>query len=285
MYYLSSTNPFQNGRTFESLADAKRTADNLAASEPNSPFDVLAFVDRDSYRVVYSPPISQTSPANLGTYCKFVPRSTTTNTENTTMHDTTTTNTENTTMHDPTTNNNSHKTAIARRKPSAPAKWICGEGLWFHSSLLDFGCGRSVDAAYYASQGFAARKVDPYWTSGETCYPDGNAIDDGAVEHRANYDVITCTYVLNVIECWVDRDAVLHRIHDLLADHGTAYIAVRADVKEAHTTKTGTWQAPIRIGNTNPGKGDFMPVHETPGFHMYELTRDDLANAYAYVAE
>ena len=183
------------------------------------------------------------------------------------------------------TTNNAHKTAIARRAPSSPAKWVCGDGLWFHSSILDYGCGRSVDAEYYASQGFSARKVDPYWTSGETCYPDGKAIDDGAVEHRADYDVVTCTYVLNVIECWVDRDAVLHRIRDLLADHGTAYVAVRADVKEAHTTQRGTWQAPIRIGNTNPGKGDFMPVHECSGFHMYELTREDLANAYTYVAE
>ena len=75
MYYISSTNTFQNGRAFDSLAEAKQTADRLAASEPNSPFDVIALVDRERYRVVYSPRNSRTSPANVGTYLKFVPRS------------------------------------------------------------------------------------------------------------------------------------------------------------------------------------------------------------------
>ena len=72
MYYLSSQNTFQNGRTFDSLAEAKKTADQLAASEPNPPFDVIALVDRDTFRVVYSPQTSW-GPANVGTYYKKFP--------------------------------------------------------------------------------------------------------------------------------------------------------------------------------------------------------------------
>ena len=197
------------------------------------------------------------------------------------MNDTTTTNQESTTMTD--TTNNAHKTAIARRKPSAPAKWICGDGLWFHSSILDYGCGRSVDAHYYASVGMFddVRRYDPYHTLGLIVDRDGFA----PFEDVGEYDVVTCTYVLNVIEDDDERDSVLAGIRALLKPGGTAYIAVRNDVKTAHTTQRGTWQAPIRIRNINPGLGDFMPVHETPGFHMYELTREDLANAYTYVAE
>jgi SAM-dependent methyltransferase len=191
-----------------------------------------------------------------------------------------------------TPNNNSHKTAIARRAPSAPAKWICGEGIWSHSTairrhwrstLLDFGCGRSVDAEHYASVGRFddVRRYDPYHTVGLIVDLDGFA----PFEDLGDYDVVTCTYVLNVIEDDDERDSVLDSIRALLKPGGTAYIAVRADVKAAHTTQRGTWQAPIRIGRIHPGQGDVIPVYECSGFHMYELTRDDLADVYTYVAE
>ena len=72
MYRLSSTNALQNGRTFDSLAEAKQTADRLSASQPDTPFDVIAFVDRDSFRVVYSPSTCRAFEANVGTYRKGV---------------------------------------------------------------------------------------------------------------------------------------------------------------------------------------------------------------------
>ena len=66
MYRISSTDTFHHGRTFDSLAAAKQFADRRSEKQPGTPFDVVALVDREYFRVAYSP----TGDAKLGTYKK-----------------------------------------------------------------------------------------------------------------------------------------------------------------------------------------------------------------------
>lgn len=54
MYKIISSDSWFNQMTFLSLALAKEKAD-LAAKDSCSAVDVLAFVDRDTFRVVYTP--------------------------------------------------------------------------------------------------------------------------------------------------------------------------------------------------------------------------------------
>ena len=69
-YWLSTTDFSQNGRTFDSLADAKKTADRLSNSRPNTAYDVCAFVDRGSFRLVYTPATCRAGKAHRGAYVK-----------------------------------------------------------------------------------------------------------------------------------------------------------------------------------------------------------------------
>lgn len=115
----------------------------------------------------------------------------------------------------------SHKTAIRRTKISAPMKHLCDAGLLF-GRMLDYGCGRGFDADQ-----FGMEKYDPYFCSS---LPEGK------------FDVITCNYVLNVLEHDVQIESVLKKIRGLLKDNGVAYIAVRRDVKQDGYTNKMTYQ-------------------------------------------
>ena len=79
--------------------------------------------------------------------------------------------------------------------------------------------------------------------------------------------IITCIYVLNVIESAEERAELCERIISLLDDCGTAYIAVRNDVAalNGHTSK-GTWQ-----GLVVPPK-PFGLIRKTAGYCLYSHT-------------
>lgn len=115
----------------------------------------------------------------------------------------------------------SHKTAIRRTKISSPMQHLIKEGLLF-GTMLDYGCGRGFDAEQLKMD-----KYDPYFFIE---YP------------TRRYDVITCNYVLNVLEHDVEIDVVLKKIRTLLNDNGIAYITVRRDVKKDGYTQHGTYQ-------------------------------------------
>lgn len=108
--------------------------------------------------------------------------------------------------------NRTHKTAIARNKPSKPMAWLFGNGYVHHKrDKLDYGCGKGFDA-----DNFSMDKYDPHF------YP---------TEPVKQYDLITCNYVLNVIPDEFSRNQVVRDIQKLLNDNGHAYISVRCDVK------------------------------------------------------
>jgi len=139
----------------------------------------------------------------------------------------------------------SHRTAISRSRPSAPAKLLSDMGLLV-GRKLDYGCGRGKDAEVFGMERF-----DPHYA------PD---MPDGL------FNTITCIYVLNVIEDPEVRDHVLDAIRSKLAEGGRAYITVRNDLAALRgRTSTGTWQGHIVL--------DLPVVKKTSMFVTYLLNQ------------
>jgi hypothetical protein len=141
--------------------------------------------------------------------------------------------------------NNSHKTAIARSAPSIPAQYainILRPQLGFNS-ILDWGCGRGRDLAYYKKQ-LGARLCDGYDPYYLPKIPIGR------------FDFATCSYVLNVMNL-DERKTVLQSIKNKLVDGGHVLIAMRP-IKEiernshswrkhedGYITSRGTFQSAV----------------------------------------
>jgi len=124
---------------------------------------------------------------------------------------------------------NSHKTAIGRTKPSAPARLLVSRGLVSQSGpVLDYGCGRGFDATYYGWDRF-----DPFY------YPD-------VFYFEGAYQTVLCSYVLNTLGRGKEK-GVLVRIRSLLAPNGVAYITVRRNLKKDGFTSKGTYQRIVRL--------------------------------------
>jgi hypothetical protein len=139
--------------------------------------------------------------------------------------------------------NKSHKTALHRKQPSAPARKLVEKKL-ITGRTLDYGCGHGTDADTYGWE-----KYDPYF------FPD---------RPQGLFDTVLNTFVLNVIPDISQREAVLSDIAAYLAHNGSAYITVRAD-KEALNgwTSIGTWQGLIVL--------PLPVVCKTSGYVTYEM--------------
>jgi len=116
--------------------------------------------------------------------------------------------------------NTPHKTAISRKSPSVPMRYIAKLNL-LSGRTLDFGCGKGFDAKYFKMEAY-----DPYFKPEK---PTGK------------FDTITCNYVLNVVDKEKEKE-ILSQIKSLLSDQGIAYITVRRDIKKEGFTSKGTYQ-------------------------------------------
>ena len=143
---------------------------------------------------------------------------------------------------------NSHKTAIGRKKPSAPARWLAIRG-YAQGRILDYGCGRGFDADWYHWD-----KYDPYYFP-KVPHDNGYNV----------YDTIMCAYVLNTLtKPW--ETLVLTYIKWLLAPGGKAYITIRRNVKKVGYTSKGTYQRNVKLR---------LPIiHETSDYCIYVLSAD-----------
>jgi hypothetical protein len=117
----------------------------------------------------------------------------------------------------------SYKTAISRSNPSAPLRYLEKMGL-IKGRVLDYGCGRGADGRYLTSKSISTDSYDPHWSP-------------ISLEGR-QYDVILCTYVLNVLEK-KDERSIIKKIRQRLAPNGKAYISVRRDIKTDGPTSRG----------------------------------------------
>ena len=109
----------------------------------------------------------------------------------------------------------SYKTAIHRKKMSAPMRWYKENHMLF-GDVLDFGAGQDVHK--YA-------KYDPYY------YPDPWPLQN-------KWHVVTCNYVFNVIENVETRREVLRAIKSLVKPYGYALVAIyRRSKRDTLTTK------------------------------------------------
>jgi DNA phosphorothioation-associated putative methyltransferase len=143
------------------------------------------------------------------------------------------------------------KTAISRKKLSRPMQYLLDSGKLSSGRILDFGCGRGDDVTRLQAQGLDIEGYDPNHCQSK--------LDNGY------YDVITCNYVLNVIESEEVRASVLNTIKSLLTYNGVAYITVRDDREYLKgTTSKGTWQGLVELDLpiTKASKGSYV---------MYEL--------------
>lgn len=152
-----------------------------------------------------------------------------------------------------------HLTAIARKKPSAPMMFLWGiNRLQPDRVILDYGCGKGKDVEWMKSIGRMAFGYDPHYAP--------NTIQNG----MANcYDIITCNFVLNVIESSNERESTILHIKGLLRHGGHAYVAIRADKAKLNGyTKRGTFQTYV----------DMLPygfklLHKGSGYELYEYIK------------
>lgn len=106
-------------------------------------------------------------------------------------------------------------TAIVRKKPSLPSKFLFDSGMVI-GKCLDYGCGRGFDKDFYGIDGY-----DPYW------FPN---------IPKTKFDTIICNFVLNVVEKKEQED-IIKKVRNLLNKNGRAFFTVRRDIKNSYRVK------------------------------------------------
>ena len=109
---------------------------------------------------------------------------------------------------------NVYKTAMFRKKPSVPGRYVVETLLpqLEFKSILDWGCGRGRDVLYFKEQGLICEGYDPHYS------PDIPA---------GTFDFVMCSYVLNVIAAGSKRKQCLNELSLKLEPDGHVLIAIR----------------------------------------------------------
>jgi hypothetical protein len=85
---------------------------------------------------------------------------------------------------------------------------------------------------------------------------------------RGKFDVVTCIYVTNTLPTRADRKQVEEDCLNWLRPDGTAYLAIRDDIKNegwCGPKDRRTWQ-----GNVKAGRGWKLILHRKGRFRIYE---------------
>lgn len=138
-------------------------------------------------------------------------------------------------------------TAMSRKKPSAPVRFLMRHG-YIRGRVLDYGCGKGTDADAMNADGY-----DPEYQ------PDRQGL-------RPEYDTITCNYVLNVLPP-EEREKVMEDIKRMLAPGGKAYITVRRDIDMPTMGRGNCVQFPVYL----PERHSF---HKTGWYEIYAFRKE-----------
>lgn len=146
--------------------------------------------------------------------------------------------------------NHPYLTAIKRTDLSVPVRYLLNHDL-LKGRILDFGCGFGYDTDELKRRGYDITGYDYYY---RTEYPQGK------------FDTIFCVYVLNVLEPYAQAEVMMN-ISNLLSPKGTAYFAVRRDLKEEgfrlHAIhKEYTYQCNVRL--------PFLSLALNSSFELYQ---------------
>ena len=119
-------------------------------------------------------------------------------------------------------------TAIKRKNPSLPLQKI-KDFINEDDIILDYGCGYGIDV-------IAMKNIT------KEVYGYDKFVEQFSNENvlKEDYNIITCFYVLNVIEEPDERLEVLEHIKEMLHKKGKLFIAVRSsyELKKANKTYT-----------------------------------------------
>ena len=148
----------------------------------------------------------------------------------------------------------SHLTAIDRKYLSFPAKFLLKNKL-LQGQILDFGCGYGKDVEILQRKGFKIKGYDPHYFPD---YPQGK------------FDTIVCIYVLNVLFPQVQNQVVME-ISQLLKPNGTAYFAVRRDLKregfrQHYIHHQPTYQCQVELPFSSLHQDQYCEIYE---YHHY----------------
>jgi len=136
-------------------------------------------------------------------------------------------------------------------------KWLARESkLTATQTILDYGCGKGKDVEWLKSFYYNIVGYDPHYAPETWMWSE-------------SFDVVTCNFVMNVIEGSIERDSTILHIKGLLKPGGTAYVSVRADKAKLNGfTKRGTFQTYVDM--TPYG---FKLLHKGSGYELYEYVK------------
>ena len=147
-----------------------------------------------------------------------------------------------------------HKTAIKRNKPSRIAKYIVKNIIpeTGFKSILDYGCGKGDDCNFYFSNGLFINGYDPHYV------PHLNT--------TLTYDIVSLTYVLNVIDTEQDRIITFKKALDRVKPGGMLIVTVRSEKSISYQASIKNWKFHNDGYITSESKGTFQK-----GFSIQDL--------------
>lgn len=125
--------------------------------------------------------------------------------------------------------NSSHKTAISRKTPSIPAKYVVNKLLpeLKFQSILDWGCGKGMDLKLFQEAGLETAGYDPYYLPQKP---------------RAKFDFGTCTYVINTIQDDLERRCILANLYSHIKYGGHVLVTVRGPLEIYNSSIKNAWR-------------------------------------------
>ena len=123
-------------------------------------------------------------------------------------------------------------TAISRKKISSPLGYLLERKYFLskkHHTVFDYGCGKGKDFSWLKKEGYKVVAWDPYWK------PDNKP---GSNEQ---FDVVLCTYVLNVISTPEGRKEIINDTWNYVAPGGFLLLSTRTSVEISNCGRDNSW--------------------------------------------